>query len=198
MFSTISYTGFHHIPSLPAIDPFIGASSLVLVEDCEYPVSLWEKVPVPTWLNTLCLPLCTQSMPVCRSSPSVTSMMTVSMRTWLSLTSIASMMLSTTGTSSLLVITTSPLIRSLARTVVFSFESSPGFASPVRWFALLRAADAAFAPCEPVGLETRVVPPCPRAAAFWLFLELLFDDGALPMRSLIMSETSFASAYLRR
>ena len=122
-------------------------------------------------------------------------MMTVSIKTWESFTSIASMMLSTTGTSSLFVITTRPLMRLSARTVVFSLESSPGFASPVRWFALLRAA---WFGCAPVGVETRVVPPCPRAAAFWLFLELLFDDGALPMRSLIMSETSSASAYLRR
>ena len=86
-------------------------------------------------------------------------------------------------------------MRLSARTVVFSLESSPGFASPVRWFALLRAVLAAVAP---VGLETRVVPPCPRAAAFWLPFAEDFDDGALPMRSFIMSATSSASAYLRR
>ena len=81
-------------------------------------------------------------------------------------------------------------MRLSARTVVLSFESSPVFVSPVRWltdfFGAAGVARVMFAP-EPFF-----------AFWFWLPRELFFELDALPMRSLIMSDTSSASAYLRR
>ena len=129
-------------------------------------------------------------MPLSIPLSSDTSMMTVSISTCASLMSIASMMASTVGTSSFWVITTRPLMRLSARTVVFSLESSPACGSPVR--LLVDGRDA-----EPVVM---FAPPPVEvfAAAFWLDFVVDLPDGALPMRSLIMSETSSASAYLRR
>ena len=106
--------------------------------------------------------------------------------------SIDSMIASMVGTSSLSVITTSPFMRLSARTVVFSLESSPAFDSPVRWLADFFGAAG-------VVLFWVRLPPVPDFAAwFWLPLVEFLADGALPMRSFIMSETSSASAYLRR
>ena len=112
------------------------------------------------------------------------------MSTWLSLMSIDSMICSMTGTSSLFVMTTMPLMRLSASMVVFSFESSPVFASPVRWFTdfFWEVPVVTLLFCPPACLEL----------AFWLPLEELLDDAALPMRSFIMSATSSHSAYLRR
>ena len=133
-------------------------------------------------------------MPVSMPSPRPTSMMTVSISTCESLMSIDSMICSSVGTSSFCVMTTRPLMRLSWRTVVFSFESSPALTSPVRWLADFFAADV-----PPVGVLRVRLPPDP-CLAFWFWFALLdpFDDGALPMRSLIMSETSSARAYLRR
>ena len=83
-------------------------------------------------------------------------MITVSIKTWLSLMSIDSMMASTVGTSSFWVITTRPLMRLSARTVTLSLLSSPAFDSPVRWLAGLRAWEV-----------PRVTLPLAPALAFW-------------------------------
>ena len=132
-------------------------------------------------------------MPVSRLSPSVTSTIAVSMRTCESLTSIDSIIDSTVGTSSFWVITTRPFMRLSARTVVLSFVSSPAFGSPVRLLAGAFACVVVRCGCAP---RVRLLL-CPDLdAAFWFSLD--DDFCALPMRSLIMSETSSASAYLRR
>ena len=83
-------------------------------------------------------------------------------------------------------------MRLSARTVVFSLESSPACGSPVRLLADCRGA----AVCPVVMFAPPPVEVF--AAAFWLDFALALLDGALPMRSLIMSETSSASAYLSR
>ena len=97
------------------------------------------------------------------------------------------------GTSSFSVMTTIPLMRLSARTVVFSFVSSPALASPLLWFAGFLADDAV---CELFRVR---LPPLPDLAlAFWFCPDRELDDDELPMRSFIMSLTSSASAYLRR
>ena len=84
-------------------------------------------------------------------------------------------------------------MRLSARTVVLSFESSPAFASPERWFAGFFAAVAGAA-----ALLRVMLLPDPFFAFWFVFLLLLCDEDELPIRSLIMSLTSSASAYLRR
>ena len=70
-----------------------------------------------------------------------------------------------------------------------SFESSPVFASPERWFTLWRWGAAA------PGVLRVMLLLCPlRAFWFGFLLVELFDEDELPMRSFIMSETSSASA----
>ena len=143
------------------------------------------------WLPFACIP-CTQSMPVEMSSPNCTSIITVSIKTCESLMSIDSMICSMVGMSSVRAITTSPLMRLSASTVTLSFESSPAFDSPLRWFTDLRWFAA-------VAVERVRLPPLPDFAFwFWFCFALDFELAALPIRSLIMSDTSSASAYLRR
>ncbi len=100
------------------------------------------------------------------------------------------------GISSVRAITTSPFMRLSARTVTFSLESSPAFDSPLRWFAPVFELDD-----EREDVLRVKFPPEPDFEfwfAFWRDEPLDLELAELPIKSFIMSETSSASAYLRR
>ena len=138
-------------------------------------------------------------MPVLRSSPSVTSTITVSMSTCESLTSISSMTSLTARMSALRAITTIPLMRLSARILMLSLLSSPRDEDALFENVGLAVCGRVAAPPAPARVCVRLRFAVPFFAVFWFWLFFACEEeDPLPMRSFSIEATSSDSAYLRR